>query len=297
MKIGFFTPALNMLPFKQVATWASSAGFEALECAAWPMKKGQKGPNLDVAGFTKAKATELKGMMTGFEMEISSLGYYDNMLTPEPAEREAKAAHLRAVIDAAEKLGVRLAGCFVGRDPGKTLDENVKEAKKVFGPLCRYAADHGVRLMIENCPMAGWQFEGLIGNIACMPEMWSRLFDALDGFDIGLNYDPSHLLWMGIDYVSLVAEFSERICHVHAKDTEIIEERYAHDGILSHGWWRHRLPGMGEIDWGRFISALGEHGYEGVLSIEHEDPIWHGEEEKNKQGLVLGRRHLAQFLP
>jgi sugar phosphate isomerase/epimerase len=151
--------------------------------------------------------------------------------------------------------------------------------------------------MIENCPMVGWQFENLAGNIAHTPDMWSKIFDVLSDFSIGLNYDPSHLLWLGIDYVGMVAEFADRIWHTHAKDTEIIEAACERNGIYGKGWWRHRMPGMGEIDWGCFISALGEHGYDGVLSIEHEDPVWHGTTEKSKQGLVLARRHLAQFLP
>ena len=297
MKIGFLTGALSTLPLEQVAAWASEAGFEALECGAWPMKKGQKGSNLDVAGMTKAKAAEFAGMMADLGLEISSLGYYDNMLDADPKVRGEKAKHLKKVIDAAEKLGVALVGCFIGRHPAKKLDENLPEVKKVFTPLCTYAADRGVRLMIENCPMVGWQFEGLVGNIAYNPEMWCGIFDVLSDFDIGLNYDPSHLHWLGIDHTGIIPEFADRIYHTHAKDTQIVEERCERDGILSRGWWRYRIPGMGEIDWGRFISVLGEHGYEGVLSIEHEDPVWHGDVAKSKQGLLLGRRHLAQFLP
>jgi len=298
MKIGFLTAALRMQPLEEMAAWASEVGFEMLEFAAWPLKKGEKGSsNLDVAGMTKAKAAELSGLMADLGLEISSLGYYDNMLAAEPEARRAKTAHLKKVIDAAARLGVGLVGCFAGRHAGKTLDENLVEVKKVFMPLCRYAADHGVRLMLENCPMEGWQFEGLVGNIAYNPEMWCKIFDVLDEFDVGLNYDPSHLHWLGIDHTGLIPEFAERIVHVHAKDTEIIEERAHRNGFYSSGWWRYRIPGMGEIDWGRFISVLGECGYDGVLSIEHEDPVWHGEPEKKKQGLVLGRRHLAQFLP
>lgn len=297
MKIGFLTGALRELSLEELAAWASEAGFEMLECGAWPMKRGQTGPNLDVAGLTAATASELARMMADLGLEISSLGYYDNMLAPDAKVRAAKSKHLKKVIAAAERLGVGLVGCFIGRHPSKTLDENLPEVKKVFAPLCKYAADHGVRLMIENCPMVGWQFEGLAGNIAYSPEMWAKIFDVLSDHAMGLNYDPSHLLWLGIDYTELIAEFVDRIWHVHAKDTEIVEAAYARDGIYSRGWWRYRMPGLGEIDWGRFISVLGEHGYDGVLSIEHEDPVWEGTTEKCKQGLVLGRRHLAQFLP
>jgi len=297
MKIGFFTAVLRTVPLEEVAAWASEVGFETLEIGAWPMAKDEKGANLDVVGLTKAKADELSGLMADLGLEISSRVCYVNMLASEADARLANANHLKKVIEAASRLGVGLVGCFAGRDERKTLDENLPEVSKVFGPLCKHAADHGVRLMLENCPMVNWQFEGLIGNIAYNPEMWSKIFDVLDDFEVGFNYDPSHLVWLGIDYTALLPEFAERIWHVHAKDTEIVEARCHRNGLLSSGWWRYRVPGMGEVDWGRFISALGECGYDGGLSIEHEDPVWEGDAKKKKQGLVLGQRHLAQFLP
>jgi len=299
MKIGFLSQSLGALSFDEVAAWASENGFESLECGAWPQTK-PRGSNLNVDGMTKSKANEISGMMTDLGLEISALGYYDNMLHADAAQRSANTKHLKKVIDAAEKLGVGLVGCFAGRNQNKKMDENIPEVKKVFTPLCKYAAGRGVRLMFENCPMPGWQFEGLVGNIAINPDMWCKIFDALSDFEVGLNYDPSHLLWMGIDYISLVPEFADRIFHTHAKDTEILEEKYSRNGFFNrgfHGFWRYRLPGMGEVDWCRFLSVLGEHGFDGSLSIEHEDPVWAGSVEKNKKGLILGQRHLAQFLP
>ncbi len=299
MKIGLFAVVLNELPLKEVIGWGREVGFETLELGGWPVEKGGRkftGTNLDVTKLTKAKADEIAGWFDENRMEISSIGYYDNMLHPDKSHRREKIAHLKKVIDAADMLGTDLVGCFIGRDPSKTIIENLKEVKKVFPSLCKYAQGRGVRLMIENCPMENWQFEGLVGNIAHTPEMWEYIFDILDDHKIGLNFDPSHLYWQGIDYLGTTANFKNRIFHIHAKDTEILYNKYSENGIFGEDWWRHRLPGLGEIDWSRFISVLAEAGYDGALSIEHEDPVWYGELEKKKKGLRLGYKHLKQFV-
>ena len=147
--------------------------------------------------------------------------------------------------------------------------------------------------------MPGWQFEGLIGQIGFAPFMWDEMFSRIPDKNFGLNLDPSHLHWLGIDYIKAVKDYKDRIFHAHAKDTEILSDNIYNLSIAmtQHGgWWRYRMPGLGEIDWGRFISALQEHGYDYALSIEHEDPIWSGSEEKIKQGLRLGIKHLRRFV-
>jgi len=159
--------------------------------------------------------------------------------------------------------------------------------------------------MIENCPMESWLQFGLPGNFAYSPELWSALFNEVPAENFGLNFDPSHLYWLGIDYIQAVKYYSKKIFHAHAKDTEIIPEGKFRYGIFGRqidpqpwksGWWRYRIPGLGEIDWQKFISTLQEYGYDYVLSIEHEDPVWEGTEEKVKSGLQMGLKHLRQFI-
>ncbi len=159
--------------------------------------------------------------------------------------------------------------------------------------------------MIENCPMENWQRFGLPGNFAYSPELWDALFNEVPSTHFGLNFDPSHLYWLGIDYLQAAKDFCERIFHAHAKDTEILSEGRYRYGILSRqltqnfwesGWWRYRMPGAGSVDWKAFVSTLKEVGYDFVLSIEHEDPVWEGTEEKVKEGLKLGFQHLSQFV-
>ncbi|MCD6291801.1 MAG: sugar phosphate isomerase/epimerase [Anaerolineae bacterium] len=299
MKLGFLTACLRGAPLEEIVPWAAESGFQALELACWPMQneRDYSSSTLDVSNFTPARADEVKALFAQHNMEISCLTYCDNNLAPDPGVRQHHLDHLGKVIDAAGALGVRNVSTFVGRDPSLTEAENVEEAIKVFTPILEHAADKGVHIAIENCPMPGWQFEGLAGNIAYSPKLWDALFEHFPADVFGLNLDPSHLWWLGIDPVKVVRDYAERIFHVHAKDTEILPEKREQIGILiGRGWWRYRMPGLGEIPWARFISTLNEVGYDYVLSIEHEDPVWEGSHEKVKQGLVLGRRFLSQFV-
>jgi sugar phosphate isomerase/epimerase len=213
--------------------------------------------------------------------------------------------HLKKVIDTAALLNVKLVGTFVGGRPDKSPAENMKEIGGVFRDLCKYAYDKDVKIMIENCPMENWVKFGLPGNYAYSPELWEVLFNEVPADNFGLNFDPSHLYWLGIDYIEAAKEFATKIFHAHAKDTEMLEQGMYRYGIFGKqidptlwksGWWRYRIPGFGEIDWMRFITTLQEHGYDDVLSIEHEDPVWEESEEKVKAGLILGYKHLSQFV-
>jgi len=233
------------------------------------------------------------------------MAYYDNNLHPDVQQRRSHLEHLKKVIDAAQLLNVKLVGTFMGSRPDKTPGENIKEFGLVFRDIVAYAGDRGVRIMIENCPMEHWVQFGSPGNYAYSPELWQAMFNELPSEHLGLNLDPSHLYWLGIDYISVVQQFAGKIFHVHAKDCEILAEGRQRYGIYGRqvdpipwksGWWRYRIPGLGDIDWKKFITALQEAGYDHAVSIEHEDPIWEGSEEKVKNGLLIGYRHLSRFL-
>jgi sugar phosphate isomerase/epimerase len=307
MKIGFLTACLPHVPLEDLVQWASQQGFQALELAAWPVKstRDYQARQIDAARFTKTEAERVKGLFSTAGLSISALAYYDNNLDPDPKKRKIYHDHLKAVIRTASLLGVDLVGTFVGARPDRTPDENMKEIGKVFRGLTAYASDHGVRLMIENCPMENWQRFGLPGNFAYSPELWDALFNEVPAENFGLNFDPSHLHWLGIDYRRAARAYAPKIFHAHAKDAEIIKDGIHAYGMFGRqlspipwksGWWRYRMPGLGSIDWGDLISTLQEAGYDHVLSIEHEDPVWEGSEAKVKQGLALGRKHLSQFV-
>lgn len=307
MKLGFLTACLPKIKLEDLVKWASQEGFHSLELAAWPVKSSRdyQARQIDAANFTKDDASRVNEIFAENNMSISAMAYYDNNLHPDKSKRKSYLKHLKKIIDTASLLNVKLVGTFVGGRPDKKPDQIIKEIGLVFKDILKYAADKNVKIMIENCPMENWIKFGLPGNYAYSPELWEALFNELPGKNFGLNFDPSHLYWLGIDYVQAAKDFSSKIFHVHAKDTEILSDGVYKYGIFGQqisanpwksGWWRYRMPGLGEIDWQKFISALQENGYNYVMSIEHEDPVWEGSEDKVKKGLQLGLKHLSQFI-
>jgi sugar phosphate isomerase/epimerase len=307
MKLGFLTACLPQVDLEDIIKWAAMNDFKALELSAWPVDSDRdyQANQINAAKFNKDDAERVKNLFDHYHLEISALAYYDNNLHPDLKLRNQFIEHLKKVIYTAELLDVPHVGTFVGSRPDKTPSENIKEIGKVFKDILKYAGDKGVNIMIENCPMGGWMQFGQPGNYAYSPELWDALFNELPHENFGLNLDPSHLYFLGIDYIQAVKDYAPKIFHAHAKDSELVEEGKYRYGILGRqvdpvpwtsGWWRYRMPGLGEIDWNRFITTLQEYGYNYVLSIEHEDIVWEGSEEKVKTGLKLAHQHLKQFV-
>jgi len=307
LKLGFITACLPQLSLDEIVQWSAAQGFKALELAAWPVESDRdyQARQIDAARFTREDAQRVKELFVTYNLEISGFAYYDNNLHPDLNQRDYYHNHLRKVIDTASMLDVERVGTFVGARPDKSPGENMKEIGKIFRELVKYAEDRNVKLMIENCPMENWVKFGLPGNYAYSPELWEALFNEVPSESFGLNYDPSHLYWLGIDYIQAIKDFAPRIFHAHAKDTEMLADGEYQYGVFGRqiepipwksGWWRYRMPGSGEIDWGFVIRTLQEYGYDDVLSIEHEDPVWEGSVEKVQTGLKLGLKHLSQFV-
>jgi len=307
MKIGFLTACLPNTELTELVSWAAESGFQSLELAAWPVESDRdyQARQIDASDFSEDDAKKVEELFNHYHLNISAMAYYENNLHPDLNKRHFFIDHLKKVINTAALLKVPLVGTFVGGRPDKSPLENIKEIRDVFKDILKYAADKGIKIMIENCPMFNWIQFGIPGNYAYSPELWDALFNEIPDDNFGLNFDPSHLYWLGIDPIQAVKEYSTKIFHAHAKDTEIIPVGKYRYGIVNKqiqpepwksGWWRYRIPGLGEIDWNGFISTLQEYGYDQFLSIEHEDPVWEGSEEKVKTGLQLGYKHLSQFI-
>lgn len=304
MKLGLMTAAFPGKSLSGVAQWASENGFEMLELACWPVGKATRRyagvTTLDVADFGQKEADETRKVVLDFGLEISSLGYYPNPLHPDPEHRKVVIDHLKKVIDAAALVMDKpIVGTFVGKDKDKTVEANFEQFNHIWPGIIKYAGDRGVRIAIENCPMIFTNDEWPGGNnLASTPAIWREMFSIIPDENFGLNLDPSHLIWLMIDPNKVVREFVERIFHVHAKDLEIDHEGLYENGTLSlgMGWQIPRLPGLGEVDWGRFISQLYRFGYDYVISIEHEDRKFEGTEELIKRGFLISRDILTPYL-
>ena len=271
MKIGFLTNCFNEKNIIKVANWAKGNGFSAIEVG--PLIK------LEEEKFTEVKNEGI---------EITSFIYCRNFHSPNLEERHRHYDNLMKRIEFASRIGVKYVTTSTGIDRSKSLEENIKVFKDFFTPILRKAKDHKVTISLENCPG--------MGNIAFSPYMWQKIFKAMPLDNLKLTFDPSHLVWQGINYYKALEEFSDKVAYLHMKDTEILKDKLEEKGILSKGWWRYRLPGWGEIDWKKIITILIKDGFDGVLSIEHEDPVWSGSEERVKKGLIKARDYIKSLI-
>ncbi len=303
MKLGFFTAALPESTLEQAANWGAESGFQAIEIACWPLEKATRRyagvHHIDVNGLDKAKAKGIRSMLDGCGLTISSLGYYPNPLDPDLEHRQEVIRHLQKVIEAAAMLEVPVVGTFIGKDKNKTVPANLEEYAKVWAPIVKFARERGVKIAIENCPMIFSYDEWPGGNnLASTPAIWRKMWEIIPDENFGLNLDPSHLILQMIDYERVVREFAGRIFHVHAKDLHIDHEGLYNNGVLSQGmgWQVPRLPGLGDMDWKKFIAALTAVRYDYVISIEHEDRAFEGDEELVKRGFYLSRDVLKPYI-
>lgn len=302
MKLGFVSAILPDHTLEQVFRFAREAGFSSVELMCWPPGKAERRyagvTHVDVTDLSPGAIDRIRDLMTIQQVEISGLGYYPNPLSADAAEAEAAASHLRRVIDAAQALGLGVVNSFVGRDPSRSVDDNWPRFLEVWRPLVAHAESRGVKIAIENCPMLFTRDEWPGGkNLATSPAIWRRMFDDIDSPAFGLNYDPSHFVWQGMDYLAPIAEFKDRIFHVHAKDARIDRAALDRHGVLSYPklWHTPKLPGLGDVRWGAFFAALGDIGYDGHVAIEVEDRAFEGSLAARLQSLAISRRHLIQF--
>jgi len=287
-----------------VADWAVEADFDSLEIACWPQSTGPARryagtSHIDVANLSGSQASEIVGEINGKGLHISGLGFYPNPLHPDLEHRRSVIEHLKHVIDACQKMGVPFANTFMGGDPAKSLDENWEEALRVWPEIVSYAQDRGVKITIENCPMIFSRDEWPGGNnIAWSPYIWRRILEQWGG-TVGLNYDPSHLVWLMIDQGRFIREFGPHILHFQAKDVMIDRDGLYERGSMSMGmgWQIPRLPGLGEANWREIFSNLYLVGYDGDCIIEHEDRRFEGTDDLVKRGFLLARNILRPYIP
>jgi sugar phosphate isomerase/epimerase len=303
MKLGFVSAILPDLDLQKVLAFAQETGYSCVELMCWPKGKAERRyagvTHLDVTGLDKAEAKKITRLVQKSGVGISGLGYYPNPLAPDHTEAEVYLAHLHEVIKAAELLEIDVVNTFIGRDWTKTVDDNWPRFQKVWPALIRFAAEHHVRIAIENCPMFFSKDEWPAGkNLAHTPAVWRRMFTEIPSDHFGLNLDPSHLVWQQIDYLTAVREFSEKIFHVHAKDCRVDQHRLNQVGIMGYPLEFHtpKLPGLGDVNWGRFLSVLSDSGYRGPVCVEVEDRVYEGAIGDRQAALIQSYRYLRPFI-
>lgn len=303
MRLGFVSAIVPELGFEEVFRLAQGIGYDCVEVMCWPVGKAERRyagvTHIDVNALDEAGVARIQEVVASTGVAISGLGYYPNALSRDGAEADAAQEHIRRVILGARALGIGVVNTFVGRDWTKSVEENWPRFVEVWKGLIGFAADNGVRVGIENCPMLFTRDEWPGGkNLAQSPAIWRRMFEAIPSANFGLNYDPSHLVWQQMDYLKPIAEFAGRIFHVHFKDVRVERARLNEVGILAYPNDFHtpKLPGLGEIDWGAFVAALGAAGFDGDACVEVEDRAYEGTPELRRQSLEVSYRHLRPLL-
>jgi sugar phosphate isomerase/epimerase len=301
MQLGFVSAILADLSLEEVLAFAAEEGFACVELMCWPAGGATRRyagvTHVDVANFNDESAHHLRDLVRIHGVAISGLGYYPNPLDPEPAHRMFVSDHLKKVIRAASQVGVKVVNTFIGRDPLKSIDDNWPNLQDVWRPIVDAAEKAGVALGIENCPMLFSKDEWPGGkNLAVSPDVWRRLFAEFPGKPIGLNFDPSHLVWQFIDVGRCIREFGTRFVHVHAKDARIDADKLYEVGSTGLAWHTAKLPGLGDVNWSAFFSALSDAGYRGPVCIEVEDRAYEGTLEDRKRALRQSKRYLEQFM-
>ena len=303
MKFGLLTAICDGMTFEQVVDFASENHLECLEVACWPAGGAQRRYagvcHIDVAHLTSEKAEEIKEICRKKNVEISALAYYPNVMDPDLEKRNAYINHLYALIDASALLGVNMVTTFIGRMQKATLAENLEELRVVWPPILKYAQEKNVKIAIENCPMWFTDDEWPGGqNIMTTPANWRKVFEILDSPNLGLNYDPSHFVWQQLDYIKPIYEFKDKIFHIHYKDIKLFPEKLADVGVMANPleYMKPKIPGLGDVKWDKFVSALTDIGYDGYSVIEVEDKAFEASLDDAKRAIIQSAKYLRNFV-
>lgn len=303
MKLGFVSSILEDYDFEELVDIASDMGYQCIEVACWPQGKAERRyagvSHLDVDNLTDNKVLYIKDYCNSKNIEISSLAYYPNTMDGNLNKRKENIEHLRKVIAASAEFKINLVTTFIGRDQNKTVEENIELFKEIWPPIIRYAEEKGVKIAIENCPMLFGADQWPGGqNLFTSPKIWRKLFEIIPNENFGINLDPSHFVWQMMDYILPIYEFKDRIFHVHFKDIKLDVEQLKNVGIMAYPleYMRPKLPGLGDVDWGAYVSALTDIGYNGYSCIEIEDRAFEGSKERVLDSLRISKKYLEQFV-
>ena len=303
MKLGFVSAILDGWTFEEMIDTASEMGYSCVEVACWSCGKAERRyagvSHINVDELDDAKIAYIKDYCQKKNVEISSLAFYPNTMDGNLEKRAAAVEPLKKVICASSRLGVNMVTTFIGRDQTKSVEENLELVAEVWPPIIALAEEKGVKIGIENCPMLFGRDQWPGGqNLMTTPVIWRKVFDILKSDNLGINYDPSHFVWQMVDYIKPLYEFKDKIFHVHYKDIKLYPDKLRECGVMAYplDYMSPKLPGLGDVNWGKYVSALTDIGYDGYTCIEVEDRAFEGTKEKVLDSLRLSKRYMEQFV-
>lgn len=305
MKLGLVSAIADSMNFEEMIDLVAEIGLECAEVACWPAGKAERRyagvSHIDVSRVLEddAYCKHLLGYAASKNIEISSLAYYPNTMDGNLEKRAAAVEHIKKLIRASSKLGVNMVTTFIGRDQTKNVEENLELVKEIWPPIIKLAEENNVRIAIENCPMLFGADQWPGGqNLMTTPVIWRKVFEILNSPNIGINYDPSHFVWQKIDYIKPIYEFRDKIFHVHYKDIKLYEDKLKECGTMAYplDYMSPKLPGLGDVDWGKYVSALTDIRYNGYTCIEIEDKAFEGSVDDVKKSIILSAKYLRNFV-
>lgn len=303
MKLGFVSAIIPELNLEEVFETAQRIGYECVEVMCWPVGKADRRyagvTHIDVNSLDSIGIANIRSLIERTGVSISGLGYYPNALSPDAEDAETAVSQIYRVIDACELLDISVMNTFIGRDWTQSVENNWPRFLETWKPIVEHAENKGVLIGIENCPMIFTEDEWPGGkNLAHSPAIWRRMFEDLGSPSIGLNYDPSHPVWLQMDHLAPMHEFSDRIFHLHAKDLSIDQEKLDQVGIMATPLEYHspKLPGTGDIDWKSFMDVVRDVGYDGAICVEVEDRDYEDSLESRLVALEKSYAHLRPFV-
>ena len=303
MKLGIVSAIYDGFTFEEAVENAVKNDCECMEVACWPQGKAERRyagvSHIDVDNTSPEYIAYIKDFCTKKGIEISSLAFYPNTMDGNLEKRNAAIEHLKKVINMSALLGVNMVTTFIGRDQTKTVEENLKLFKEIWPPIIKVAEEKGVKVAIENCPMLFGADQWPGGqNLFTTPALWRKMFELLPSDNFGINYDPSHFIWQQIDYIKPLYEFKDKIFHIHFKDIKLYPDKLNEVGIMGYplDYMSPKLPGLGDVDWGKYVSALTDIGFDGFACIEVEDKAFESSKERVMESVELSCRYMRQFV-
>ena len=303
MKLGIVSAIYDGFTFEEMIDDLSQKGYECVEVACWPQGKAERRyagvSHIDVENTTEEYMNYVKDYCAKKNVQISSLAFYPNTMDGDLEKRAANIEHLKKIINMSSLLGVNMVTTFVGRDQTKTVEENLEIFKTVWPDIISFASEKGVKVAIENCPMLFGADQWPGGqNLFTTPKLWRKMFEIINSDNFGINYDPSHFIWQQIDYIKPLYEFKDKIFHVHFKDIKVYEDKLNDVGIMAYPleYMSPKLPGLGDVDWGKYVSALTDIGFDGCACVEVEDKAFESTKEKILDSVTLSYRYMRQFV-